>query len=241
MPNWCSNILDIEGPEDTIQEFLNRVTVTNKDGNKEFDFNKTVPQPKELEDKDSRTLFDKEPLTPEEKELMDKYGATGWYNWRVKFWGTKWSAGEFYMDGSADQTRLSFDTAWSPPCQWLETTARLFPSLKFTLWYGEGGAGFWGKCNFWTEEGVTEHEETELSEHDWNMEWDADYREEYEHITEGDYQEVLEDYTEEGAELNYSCLAPFLLERIKKDDLPLFLNFEWYGEEDTFEKLLKGE
>ena len=59
-----------------------------------------IPMPQELED----------------TEGFDENGASGWYAWRLKNWGTKWdiySASCERMD--ANTLVMSFDTAWSPP------------------------------------------------------------------------------------------------------------------------------
>ena len=62
---------------------------------------------------------------------------------------------------------------------------------------------------------------------------------EYELITEGKYKDVLAEYSKM-TEPNYSSLNPFLLKRLKDEDLPLFLNFEWYDLKDEFESRFKS-
>jgi hypothetical protein len=58
-------------------------------------------------------------------------------------------------------------------------------------------------------------------------------------ITKGPYKEMLNTYTKLD-EPRWSELNPLLLKRLKKDDLPLFINFEWYHEQQKFEARLKG-
>jgi len=84
-------------------------------------------------------------------------------------------------------------------------------------------------------------EDEDLSDHDWYYEFDPSYVAEYDLITNGDYQTVLDGYKDQ-TELNYSILQEPLLERIEDKDLPLFMGLEWYDKEkELFEKRLKGE
>lgn len=70
-----------------------------------------------------------------------------WYTWRLVNWGTKWDLGdetevrEDYEDGKLE---YHFDTAWSPPFEWLETASKKYPQLNFRLQYEEGGNNFEG-------------------------------------------------------------------------------------------------
>ena len=50
-----------------------------------------------------------------------KYGASNWYDWSVKNWGTKWNASEGYFDDEAN--RLVFNTAWDKPDPILQSLA----------------------------------------------------------------------------------------------------------------------
>ena len=58
------------------------------------------------------------------KVLVDnylKYGATTWYDWRWKNWGTKWNACECVLDKEYEKLKdddiavVAFDTAWNIP------------------------------------------------------------------------------------------------------------------------------
>lgn len=50
-------------------------------------------------------------LGKRQKENVDKYGATNWYDWCCRYWGTKWNA----CDVSRSDNTLWFQTAWSWP------------------------------------------------------------------------------------------------------------------------------
>lgn len=88
------------------------------------------------------------------------YGREAWYVMRLGQWGTKWDAsfdGPFMVLCASDDVDLDasvdaqgatvtptvaiykFDTAWSPPTQWLETVAELEPELEFEMQFGEPG------------------------------------------------------------------------------------------------------
>tara|TARA_R100000808_G_C2131487_1_gene140623 strand:+ start:123 stop:848 length:726 start_codon:yes stop_codon:yes gene_type:complete len=76
-----------------------------------------------------------------------KYGHRDWYNWSIDNWGTKWDACEGSIDSEGKyELNFSFDTAWSPPTNWLQKVTERYPSLKFTLEYTEEGMGFEGKA-----------------------------------------------------------------------------------------------
>ena len=62
------------------------------------------------------TNFDVVDLTEgEKKQLEEKHGATNWYDWNIKTYGTKWADVDTQLV-SESPTRLvfEFDTAWSP-------------------------------------------------------------------------------------------------------------------------------
>lgn len=202
---------------------------------KEFalDFEGTIPMPVEIRNTVSGSL------TPEQEKrqaaLKKKYGASDWYGWALTNWGTKWGAYEVGevedIDGGI---RYRFNTAWSPPLEWLLTTSEQFPSLEFSDSYIDegGGAGrIWVSNEDYTSE--------EQSEHGWRMEHDEMYAEEYEFIVRGDYEKVRDEYLERN-ECDRYFFEGKLLERIKNEDLPLFLNFSWYYCSDEFEERCKN-
>ena len=70
MPNWCKNRVDISGEPEDVKKFMELV-------GKQFDFQKIIPMPKELEDTTSpvRTQEERANMTPgRQRELLDKYG-----------------------------------------------------------------------------------------------------------------------------------------------------------------------
>lgn len=142
MPNWCSNYVDLEGPDEVVEKFLAGIDM-------EKGFIETYyPTPEELKDAPVTNHFvdEREGVTEEEKarrlDLIEKYGSTDWYNWQISHWGCKWGDCELVVDGRF----MRFETAWSPPLEALEHIATLFPGLIFEVEYEEEGLCFAGKA-----------------------------------------------------------------------------------------------
>jgi len=80
-----------------------------------------------------------------------KYAKKGqeWWDWRVQNWGTKWDVEaeivkeEEFKNGNKVIV-FNFDSAWSPPVEWLKKVAKDYPGLSFKLKYEEPGVGFRG-------------------------------------------------------------------------------------------------
>ena len=148
MPNWCENILTVEGAPDEVQKFRNENTFVE------------VGEQYHMAAGESRVLplsfsaLLPTPLNPDgtligEGQRPVTARAPDWYDWRVKNWGTKWDL--------CDQTDVSttpgwieyrFDTAWSPPVEWLTHVADLYPNLSFEIDYEEWGMAFWGSMRY---------------------------------------------------------------------------------------------
>ena len=230
MPNWTSNVLDVTGKGAyAFKRLVYSARKIKGTINTEFHLEKTIPMPKELEGTSS-------PTDKPNKRLLKKYGSDNWYDWQLENWGCKWGACHTQdAQKIAGGYRFLFDTPWAPPVTWMIATARKFPDLTLKdTWQGDGGDG----QAIITIHGEDVNEEV-LSNHEYNMEYDDDYREEYQFITEGAYDAVIKKFVEE--EANFSALHEYLLERIKDEDLPLFINFEWGNVNDKFTERLKGK
>jgi hypothetical protein len=136
MPNYCFNELVITGEKQQLVDFI-QANSSTEDG-EQFEpllFSKAVPEP-ELE-------------------------PGGWHDWRVEHWGTKWepectdqvppreegyqTLDDFWVfDDNTDSAFIGFDTAWSPPIEWLEQVSALYPDLVFSMSYEEPGMAFRG-------------------------------------------------------------------------------------------------
>ena len=178
-----------------------------------LDFEGTVPMPEELHGTSCPGH------TPEEKLLQagyaKKYGAGNWYDWN---WGTKWNAYSIEdVAETGDGLRYQFQTAWSLPGAWLRATAAQFPTLTFVDAFSDEGGGS-GRLTIDPESGISEEE---LTDHEWKMEYNESYREAYDLIVSGDYDEVVKEYSEQDEIDDWDLIDP-LLARLQDKDLPLF-------------------
>lgn len=138
MPNWVKNILIVDKPE-ALRFMLDK----DEDGKTRFNFNKIIPMPEELEDNnwqypDTRT-------SEQIKELEKKYGASDWYHWRLRNWGTKWNASQTEV---IDDTCVEFDTAWSSPEPIPQMLSLKFPNTAVSVKYADEDLGY--NCGFYT-------------------------------------------------------------------------------------------
>lgn len=152
MPNWCWNTLTLT--TDNPKQFERLVQGIAGDSTQPFDFNRLIPEPKELLEVES-------PNNKNPDEMIRKYGYSCWYEWRCANWGTKWNAKdpEFSIE-SPTSLRITFLTAYCPPLPILETLSAKFSFTHIEYSY-EGDEGYWGKMSF--EEGeLVESEEGDM-------------------------------------------------------------------------------
>jgi hypothetical protein len=160
MPNYCSNVVEIQGPQHILKTLVDH----------KLDFMKIHPYPPELDITAGREGPDDSPeqraLVAAEESNLAKYGYKNWYDWCVANWGTKWNAGgdndamqvDYDEDvGNQGIALFQFDTAWAPPLGVLEKLMETHPELSIECRYHEPGVGFFG---VWTD-GVDRCYETE--------------------------------------------------------------------------------
>lgn len=125
MPNWCKNLLKIEGDNLEVKRAIKML----KDDEGHLTFNKAVPMPIPLENT-------KAPSDRPNKHLIETYGADNWYDWRYKNWGVKWDASEsqFFDD---DDIIAEFETPWGPPIEFFKRLSLEFPELDFRLQFAD--------------------------------------------------------------------------------------------------------
>ena len=151
MPNYCSNVVEIQGPQHILKTLVEH----------RLDFMKIHPYPKELDITAGREGADDSPeqkaLVAAEESNLKKYGYKNWYDWCVNNWGTKWNAGGDNDDMQVDYDEdvgnqgialFQFDTAWAPPLGVLEKLMETHPELSIECRYHEPGVGFFG---VWTD------------------------------------------------------------------------------------------
>jgi len=142
MPNWCSNHVTVRGTDPVEIERLSQAFADGK-----F-CNAVRPIPEELNNPDTGSFGgdNAEDKVQLRAELVAKYGYSGWYDWCVANWGTKWDVGDdsnLELDEDGLGFSGSFDSAWSPPIGVMEALTE--QGFEVTLYYYEPGMGFCGK------------------------------------------------------------------------------------------------
>lgn len=131
MPNWCTNYLDVTGPDADLQRFKMKVN-TNESC---FDFNSFVEYPAIYADADARFAEYMELPIEERRALStpeDGFNRGG-YQWCVDNWGTKWPAQMAVLEEHGGTLSYWFETAHTPPIPLLIAASKEFPSLEFQL------------------------------------------------------------------------------------------------------------
>jgi hypothetical protein len=155
MPNWCSNEVVITANDPAVIEKIMSIAPGE---DSEFSMENFVPTPNELLE------------------------GTGWYEWRIKEWGTKWDMSELYMSTSERSISLGYSTAWSPNIAFWESFSKFYP-VKISHQYLEEGMCFIGEASI--EDGRVEDYTTEITsslyeragatlDADGNIDWDKD-------------------------------------------------------------------
>lgn len=199
IPNWCSNTTEVLGPEKDVRELLRlaqqeQYQIKEVDGELEswtpvFSMNGVIPMPSHLLHTSATHGKDGEFANAIAGNQTIDY--SDWYSWRLAHWGTKW---DFNSDGvylspitvQDDNASfdLSYDTAWSPVCDFWLQVSKKFPSLRIDVRYYEEGMNFIGQAIF--EDGETLADECgEITSEDYvkagaildkdgNVDWDED-------------------------------------------------------------------
>lgn len=119
MANNVRNVVKIKGiPKDKIDYVLNKFAVKYikpaYDGATEeyiMDFDLIIPEPRFKKDCPKDCIVNKSSHVMEDKDRP-------WFNWyefHLKYWGTKWDAYDGYTKIGATQLTFVFSTAWSIP------------------------------------------------------------------------------------------------------------------------------
>lgn len=67
-----------------------------------------------------------------------RYGATSWYDWCRRNWGTKWNA---YGNSQTGTDTITFETAWSPPEPIIAKLAEMYPDAEIEHWWADEDTG----------------------------------------------------------------------------------------------------
>lgn len=123
MPNWCSNKLTVTGDASVVNQFI--AENKNLNGQSDLTFEYVVPVPDHI------------------KNDLGNSGAS-WVDWANNNWGTKWDVDAAVERMSDTAAVYTFDSAWSPPFEWMHAASAKYPELSFHLWYAESGVDFGG-------------------------------------------------------------------------------------------------
>jgi hypothetical protein len=149
MPNWCRNHLDINGIG--TQAFLK--ACGGKPAIYAEDIN--LDESLVLQKKKEYAEFTLNALHPVPQDILDigysnslatNDDRLDGHTWQIENWGTKWDIkpDDIYAEED-DSGYINFDSAWSPPVEWLKHIAPLYPDLEFSLEYVEEGAVYAGR------------------------------------------------------------------------------------------------
>jgi len=89
--------------------------------------------------------------TKETYGTISKFTSTGntddrWYDWRLKYWDTKWDCYDLEIDEDdlPHGFEVSFNTAWSPPEGICRAMRKQYPDIDISWFYDEPGEGIAG-------------------------------------------------------------------------------------------------
>lgn len=141
MPNIINNTIFVRGKEENLDKFLaDGNTKLDEEGN--VCFSSYIPMPQTFEDYDTTNhpwanklvVGDKfwhdsgiykegDEITEEVRQAFkdaskyqsETYGVVGWYDWRNRFYGTKWDCSINLVSRTKNELVLSVDSAWTTP------------------------------------------------------------------------------------------------------------------------------
>ena len=118
MPNWCSNILAVTGPQEELERFQ-----------RQAGFSPNTDQPEE-----KKRLLDFSNFIPVPDVLLDRSAGFEVVEWQQENWGCKWGACDTMLQTvSPEKVCYWFNTAWSPPVKFLLTVSKQYPALRFKM------------------------------------------------------------------------------------------------------------
>lgn len=161
MPNWIKNRIDFQGKREDIE----RVFEFLKGEKGLMDFNKVIPMPETYKKYDTTNHYNGIGIEDQElkfqyvratREQQKKYGVVGWYDWSIKYWGSKWNA----CGAARVSDSIMFKTAWSGVPTVVKEIAKKFPELYIEYAYADEDAGSnvgtgysdYGEKKFWFSE-----------------------------------------------------------------------------------------
>ena len=151
-----------------------------------FRFSGTFPEPDyettpvkktypEISAKYAKTEKEREKIMENKPEIRKD----SWWDWRVQNWGTKWQPMDPNIEqGNPRHVQITFDSAWSPPIEWLNKVHIDYPELKFKLEFEEPGMNFYGYVNAYAKNSIFVVFEDDLDNRDFGLDSNEAYIEE---------------------------------------------------------------
>lgn len=122
MPNWISNTVTMERQCDC--------NIFDDYG--EFDFNKIIPQPKNISECPPKYIIPESKRKISRIEILDDRPWFHWYDWNCENWGTKWGAFKTYK---IDKNNIRFKTAWCPPLKVIKALSKKYPNRMVKIYF----------------------------------------------------------------------------------------------------------
>ena len=116
MPNWVFNNITVYGDDKKLDKVQNRLKAEYKGvENGDVNFLNFIAPPEE--NWEEYNTVGVPGLSTEDKE---NHPVFNWYDWNCENWGTKWNACESNVNLIKKELFISFETAWSPPRQFMD-------------------------------------------------------------------------------------------------------------------------
>ena len=178
----------------------------------------------------------REAISNQDPELLGRFCWFAFTNGDYGLWNDCYTPEE-------ESISLSFGSKWSFPGGPFESLVADYPRLSFEVYSEESATELFMKIT--ASDG--EAHLTYLTPLEYYTAMNEDFAKERRFVENPDYEEflrhVLEDEVNDDLDHLWTYLDPLIINRIKKKDLPLFIDREWYSEENAekFAQKLKGE
>jgi hypothetical protein len=164
MPNWATNIVNINGDSAILDEIANKLSTpyetrhahptggetepTQVTGDflmwniirpDDLDTYFTVPQKPNLGDSLEESM---------QNAMRELHESNHWYPWNTRNWGTKWEIGSAEVTKTDNSLVYRFDSAWTPPVEAVAELAKQYPQVSISIKFIEEGMGFAGEVFF---------------------------------------------------------------------------------------------
>src|SRR5579884_3261895 len=145
MPEWCDNLLTVEGPEAEVDRFARRARgrpprYRDATAGPDADGEGSSPAADVPE-----KVFCFHALYPVPEEVLAAGQAAAGHEWEGEHWGCKWGAcDQEVAERSPGRIAYRFDNPWDPALPFLDRVAADWPGLSFTLRYHTDWSGYRG-------------------------------------------------------------------------------------------------